>query len=214
MQTVNLTHASVPLSFDITSIRTDQILVWNDGLHSAIARGESISLNKLLNFSEALYLPNLLDRLMADSRRDQAEFGFEQLRLVICFLHWANLKANPVERFESPLILVPVTLKKKKGIRDTYCLEALSSEAEVNPVVRHQFQQLYGIELPEAVDLAGTNLDAFFEFLAARIRGSEPAVALNKIERPRIELVHDRARRKLDQYRRRARLAGVGVRSL
>ena len=120
MQTVNLTHASVPLSFDITNIRPDQILVWNDSLHAALTAGEPISLNKYLNFAEALYLPSMLDRIMAESRRDQAEFGFGQLRLVICFLHWANLKEKPVERFDSPLVLLPVELKKKKGIRDTY----------------------------------------------------------------------------------------------
>ena len=150
---------------------------------------------------------------MAESKRDQAEFGFGQLRLVICFLHWANLKEKPVERFDSPLVLLPVELKKKKGIRDTYYLEAVSPEAEVNPVVRHQFKQLYDIDLPEVIDLAATNLDQFFDYLAQKIAASEPAVTLNKIDRPRIELIHDKARRKLDQYRRRARLAGRGIRS-
>jgi predicted DNA-binding WGR domain protein len=212
MQTVNLTHASVPLSFDITSIRPDQILVWNAALQKALV-GEPISLNKYLNFAEALYLPSMLDRIMAEARRDQAEFGFGQLRLVICFLYWANLKEKPVERFDSPLILLPVELKKKKGIRDTYSLEAVSTEAEVNPVIRHQFKQLYDIDLPEVIDLAATSLDHFFEYLAQKVTASEPAVTLSKVDRPRIELIHDKARRKLDQYRRRARLAGRGVRS-
>ena len=213
MQTVNLTHASVPLSFDITHIRPDQILVWNGGLHAALTGGAPISLNKHLNFAEALYLPGMLDRIMAESKRDQAEFGFGQLRLVICFLHWANLKEKPVERYDSPLVLLPVALRKKKGIRDTYSLEAASSEAEVNPVIRHQFQQLYGIDLPEVIDLSATNLEQFFDYLGQKIAASEPAVTLNKVDRPRIELIHDQARRKLDQYRRRARLAGRGIRS-
>lgn len=213
MQTVNLTYASVPLSFDITNIRPDHILVWNKALHAALTNGTPISLNKYLNFAEALYLPSMLDRIMAESKRDQAEFGFGQLRLVICFLHWADLKEKPAERFDSPLILLPVELKKKKGIRDTYSLEAVSTEAEVNPVVRHQFKQLYDIDLPEVVDLSSTNLDQFFDYLAQKIAASEPAVTLDKIDRPRIELIHDKARRKLDQYRRRARLAGRGIRS-
>ncbi len=84
------------------------------------------------------------------------------MRLVICFLHWANLKEKPIERFDSPLVLLPVELKKKKGIRDTYYLEAVSAEAEVNPVVRHQFKQLYDIDLPEVIDLvAGQNRRSF-----------------------------------------------------
>jgi len=213
MQTLNLTHASIPLSFDIKNIRPDQVLVWNDSLHAAVCGGKPISLNKYLNFAEALYVPGVLDRVIADARRDRAEFGFAQLRLVICFLHWANLKEKPIEQFESPLVLLPVELKKKKGIRDTYTLVAPSPEAEINPVIRHQFKQLYDIDLPEQIDLSSSNLDRFYEYLQSRIEASEAAVTLDKIDRPRIALVYDKARRKLDQYRRRARIAGRGVRS-
>ena len=171
MQTVNLTHASVPLSFDITNIRPDQILVWNDSLQAALVGGEPVSLNKYLNFAEAMYLPSMLDRIMAEAQRDQAEFGFGQLRLVICFLHWANLKEKPVERFDSPLVLLPVELKKKKGIRDTYYLEAVSAEAEVNPVVRHQFKQLYDIDLPEVIDLVAATTRRVFRLPRPEDRG-------------------------------------------
>jgi len=213
MQTVNLTHASVPLSFDIENIRPDQILVWNDNLRKSLARGAVIALNKYLNFAEALYLPSVLDRIIADTRRDHAEFGFSQLRLVGCFLHWANTKEHPIEQYESPLVLVPVRLKKKKGIRDTYSLQPLADEAEVNPVIRHQFKQLYDIDLPELIDLSKTSLDEFHAYLLGKIQAGDPAITLQKIDRPRIALLHDKARRKLDQYRRRARLAGRGVRS-
>ncbi len=213
MQTVNLTHASVPLSFDHKSIQPEQILVWTDDLQQTILRSGSLSLNRYLNFNEALYLPGVLDHLAAEARRDQAEFGFAQLRLVICFLHWFNLKESPPERFESPLVLLPVELKKKKGIRDQYVLELLSSEAEINPVIRHHFRELYGILLPETIELATTTLDSLYELLSAQIQASEPAVTLERIDRPRIAVIHERARRRMDQYRQRARLAGRGVRS-
>ncbi|MCY2995332.1 MAG: AAA domain-containing protein [Planctomycetota bacterium] len=213
LQTVNLTHASVPLSFDIKQVRPDQLLVWNELLHAAVCRGEPISLNKYLNFAEALYLPAVLDHLIADAKRDQAEFGFAQLRLVICFLHWTDLKQKPPEHFDSPLVLLPVELKRKKGIRDTYFLEVISTAAEVNPVIRHQFQQLYAIDLPEVLDLSTTTLDEFFQHLDRQVAASEPAVTLNKLDRPRIALIHEKARRRLDQYCRRARFAGRGVRN-
>ena len=213
MHSVNLTQASVPLSFDIKNIRADQILVWNDTLHKRAASCKPISLNKYLNFAEAIYLPGMLDRILAESRRDRAEFGFSQLRLVACFLYWTNLKETPIEHYQSPLVLLPVELKKKKGIRDTYVLEVSSSEAEINPVVRHQFKQLYDIELPQQIDLGETDLDQFFEYLAGKIEASSAEVTLNKIDRPRIDLIYEKARRKLDQYRRRARIAGRGVRS-
>jgi hypothetical protein len=131
---------------------------------------------------------------------------------VLCFLHWFHLKESPPERFESPLVLLPVELKKKKGIRDTYTLEVLSTEAEINPVIRHQFRELYGIQLPEVIDLAATTLDTLYESLSAQIHASEPAVTLERVNRPRIALIHERARRRMDLYRQRARLAGRGIR--
>lgn len=212
MQSVNLTHASVPLSFDIKNIRPDQIFVWNDDRQKEFSAGKGISLNRILNFSEALYLPSFLDRIIADTRRDRAEFGFAQLRLVACFLRWTNLKEKPIQRYASPLILLPVELRKQKGVRDTYTLEPQATDAEINPVVRHEFKRLYNIDLPATIDLTQSSIDDLFTFISTRVKASEPAVTIEKIDRPRIALLHDKARRKLDQYRRRARLAGRGVR--
>lgn len=211
--TLNLTQASVPLSFDVANVRADQIMVWNADLQGQLKEARPVSLNARLNFSEALYVPPTLDRIMADARRDQAEYGFAQLRLVVCFLAWANVKEPGQDRFYSPLVLLPVRAFKSKGVKDTYFLEAQSVDAEVNPVLRHQFRQLYGIELPEAVDLASQSIEELFELLDRQIRASEPAVRLTKIDRPRIDLLHEKARRRLDQFRRSARLAGKGVRS-
>ncbi len=213
LQTVNLTQGSVPLSFNLREIRDDQILVWSDSLSKQIAQGKKIALNKHLNFSEAIYLPPLLDRLIADSRRDLAEYGFAQLRLVAVFLRWANLKENPKEIYQSPLVLIPVQLKKNKGIRDTYELHPQSEMAEVNPVIRHLFEQLYAIKLPETIDLTESGLKPLYEVLKKQIQATEPAVELQWVDRPQVELVHERARRKLEQYRRRARRYAKGQRT-
>lgn len=212
LQSISLTQASIPVLLDVRNVRPDQVLYWTDDLRLQIVDGKPISLNRHLNFSEALYLPSLLDRMIAEARRDQTEFGFVQLRLIVCFLAWANLKEKPIEQFHSPLALLPVKLTKNKGIRDTYSLEVLSTEAEINPVLRHQFRQLYHIDLPETIDLATTRLESLHELLTSKIQASEPAVTLNLIDRPRIDLIHEKARRRLDQYRRSARVSGRGVR--
>ena len=213
MQTVNLTVGSVPLSFDVNTLRPDQILTWNDDLHSRVVAGKSLPLNTYLRFEEAVYLPGLLDRIRSEAQRDQVEFGFAQLRLVLCFLRWSNLKEKPPERFDSPLVLLPVQLVKKKGVRDTYSLETLSTDAEINPVLRYYLKQLYDIDLPEALDLTATTLAAFHEFLAAKVQLSEPAITVEKIDRPRIQLIRAKAQRRLDQYIQRTRLSGRGIRS-
>src|SRR5439155_27889 len=82
-------------------------------------------------------LPSLLDQIRNEARRDETEFGFAQLRLVLCFLRWANLKEKPPERFDSPLVLLPVRLTKTKGVRDVYHLEPVTTEAEINPILRY-----------------------------------------------------------------------------
>ncbi len=212
-QSVNLTHASVPLSFDIRSIRPDHILVWGDKFRKDILAEKPIDLNKYLNFREALYLPGGLDRIRTEAKRDQAEFGLSQLRLVLCFLKWADLKDPSHPRFTSPLILLPVELLKKKGVRDTYWVKPHGTEAEVNPVVRHQFKQLYGINLPETIDLNETDLEEFHATLQAAVQASDPAVSLELLKKPRIDLIHDLARRRLDQYKRRVRRSGRKLRS-
>ncbi len=212
MQSVNLTQASVPLSFDYKNIRPDQIFTCDDRLQRQIAEGNRISLNERLNFAEAIYLPHVLNRILRETRRDMAEYGFVQLRLALCMLQWSNLKEKPAERFNSPLILVPVMLRKQRGVRDSYVLEPLSSDAEVNPVVRYLFKQLYDIRLPETIDLETADVDSLYEFMVQAIRQSEPAVRLKKIDRPQIRVLHSLARRSVDRYRRRARISGRGVR--
>jgi DNA polymerase III delta prime subunit len=212
-QVVNLTWASVPLSFDVKNIRAEQILTWGHEFKDAISAGGPVSLNKYLRFEEALYLPGQLDEIRNEARRDQTEFGFAQLRLVVCFLRWANLREKPPERYDSPLVLLPVRLTKTKGVRDVYTLEPAGIEAEINPVLRFYLKQLYAVDLPEFIDLSQASLDDLHAHIARRVQASEPAITIEKIDKPRINLIHAKAQRRLEQYRRRVRLSGRGVRS-
>jgi len=82
----------------------------------------------------------------------------------------------------------------------------------VNPALRHHLRQLYGLNLPETVDLAETTLDAFHALLAEQIRASEPGVVLNKLERPQIELIHERAKQRLDQFADGSGISNRGAR--
>jgi hypothetical protein len=203
LQMINLTVASVPLVMDVRSIRLEQLFVWHTELATALTESRPVSLGKYLRFEDAPYIPGVLDKIIADSRRDRAEYGFAQLRLVLCFLRWHNLKETPGERIHSPLLLLPVELVKRKGVRDAYVLTPTSTEAEVNPALRHHLKTLYGVNLPESVDLQQTSLEAFHESLQNQIRASEPGVTLEKIDRPKIELIHAKVRQRLDQWKKR-----------
>lgn len=203
--TVNLTVASVPLVIDLKSIRRDQLCVWGGRFADEVLSGDRVPLARWLRFEDQPYLAGALDRIVQEARRDRAEYGFSQLSLVIAFLRWHNLKEAKDERVTSPLLLLPVELVRKKGVRDQYTVEAASSEAEVNPVLRQQLRHLYGIELPETLDLKTTPVEAFHADLQARIAATEPGVTLRLFAEPEIELVHQRAKQRLEQFRRRER---------
>jgi superfamily I DNA and/or RNA helicase/predicted DNA-binding WGR domain protein len=201
--TLNLTTSSVPLVLDYRNIQPDQLLYWHEGLAAEMSAGRSLPLQKWLRLEEAPYLPGQLDKLISDARRSRAEYGFSQLRLVIAFLRWNNLREAPKERIHSPLLLLPVELVKRKGVKDHYSLEPQGTEAEVNPALRHHLKQLYDLDLPAMIDLRETTLAAFHEKVRALIHKSEPGVTLELADKPKIQLVHERAKQSLDQYRRR-----------
>ncbi len=218
LQSLNMTWTSVPVMFDHGAIKPEDLFTWHPKVARLFCRQgkkdpKPFSLNEYLCIDQAPYAPGVLDKMISDVRKDRAEYGFSQLRVVLCFLRWHNLKERKEERIHSPLLLLPVKLSKKKGIRDTYYLEATEEKAEVNPVLRYQLRQLYDIQLPESIELAPGCMDDFYKQLEKRIAASGPGVSLNKIDKPRIELIHERAKRRLNAYRRRVRLSGKGVRS-
>ena len=201
---VNLTVASVPLVIQLASVKREQLFLWQGELASQLTEGKPINLGKHLRFEDQPYLSGALDRVMSEARRDRAEYGFAQLRLVIAFLHWHNLKEGADERIISPLLLLPVDLTRKKGVKDHYVLEATSSEAEINPALRHHLKQLYNLDLPETLDLAELPINAFHAELQRQIHATEPAVTLRLADEPQIELIHERARQRLAQFKRKS----------
>ena len=197
-QTVDLTVGSVPQLLDHRGISPNALLTWQGKVASTLSAGKQLSLTSYLRFDESPYLSPTLDKAIATARRDRAEYGFAQLRLVIAFLRWHDLKATkgPAEEvIESPLLMLPVDLSKKKGVRDSYVITPTGTVAEVNPALRHRLGELYDLELPENVDLSVTSVKQFHAELARRVEASEPAVSVALVEKPQIDLVQRQARR-------------------
>ncbi|GEK21841.1 AAA domain-containing protein [Cellulomonas xylanilytica] len=203
-RTINLTEASVPLVLDVRHIRASQLFTWGGPASARLVGGKVLDVGSLVRWDDAPYAAAALDALISSARRDRAEYGRDQLRLVAAFLRWHDVKNDPTTPIESPLVLAPVTLTKQRGVRDAYRLELTSTVAEVNPVLRHQLDELFGLRLPETVDLAA---DGAVEELRATIeqqaRATQPAVVVGLVDKPRIELVRHRAQLALQSYRRR-----------
>ncbi|HSD37441.1 MAG TPA: AAA domain-containing protein [Rhodocyclaceae bacterium] len=200
---VNLTVASVPLMLQVESIRAEHICTWGGPFAQDVVAGKPVALQRWLRFEDQPYLPASLDRLIAETRRDRAEFGFSNLRLVVAFLRWHNLKEEPDERIMTPLLWLPVELVKRKGVRDQYGVQCPSGEAEFNPVLRHHLNQLYDIKLPETIDLEKTALSEVHADILSQIRRTEPAVELRLIDKAAIRLVRQKALQRMQQYQRR-----------
>jgi hypothetical protein len=203
-QTLNLTEVSVPLMLDLRNIRAEHLFTWNPALAGRLLGGRPQSLGRWIRYDEAPYAASTLDKLISTARRDRAEYGQDQLRLVPAFLRWHDLKNDPATRLVSPLVLVAVEVTKKRGVRDSYTLQVTDPVAEINPALRQHLHQLYGITLPEKLDLTEPDaIGVLHQRLAAEIRASEPGLDLHLRERPRIELVRNRAMVRLRSYRRR-----------
>ena len=203
-QSLNLTEASVPLLLDARNIRPEQLFTWNGKVAEKVLSGGPVSLGSVVRWEDAPYANGILDTVFSQARRDRQEYGQAQLRLVVAFLRWHDLKGELDERISSPLLLLPVELTKKRGVRDSYLLQAETPEAEVNPALRQYLKQLYDLDLPATFDLLRDSIPELHARLQADIRRSEPAVELRLQERPRIELIHSRAMIRLEAFQRRA----------
>lgn len=209
MRFVNLTVSSVPMVLHYQSIKPELLFTWNKEISSKVAGMKEMVLNKYLRFEDHAYLPSSLDKIRVESQRDMQEFGFSQLKLVIAFLNWHNLKEDKYERIQSPLLLVPVELKKTRRLKeDHYLMRVLDNEAEVNPVLANQLRELYGIKLPDFIDLEEMTLDRFYQLLKSQIDAANQGIQLQLIDKPKIKLVHSVAKQTVTNFKRRLRKSG------
>ena len=205
---INLTVGSTPNVIDYKSINPARLFHLNDRTCADLQH--PIDLTAWLKFEDYGFLATTLDRIRLDAQRDVREYGFSQLRLVVAFLRWTNLKEAQNERINSPLVLLPATLTKRKGVKDSFRLEVSRDEAQINPALRYHLRKLYDIRLPEFIDASMLALRDLHSNLVQQLRQSAKGVDLALIETPRITLIQRSARRQLDDFRRRMR-TGAGV---
>jgi predicted DNA-binding WGR domain protein len=211
---VNLTVSSVPMVLHYQSIRSELLFTWNAEISDKVKGMKEIALNKYLRFEEHAYLASAIDKVRVESQRDIQEYGFSQLKLVIAFLNWHNLRENQSERIQSPLLMVPVELKRTKRVKEDQCtMKVLDNHAEINPVLASQLRDLYGIKLPDFIDLEEMSPEQFYELLREQITSANQGIQLNLVSKPRIKLVHSVAKQTMSNYRRRLRNAGKGLAS-
>lgn len=203
MRFLNLTVSSVPSVLDYNRIKAEDLFIWNNDISKHVSSGKEILLNKYLRIDDNPYIIPTLDRIRSENVKDKNEFGISQLRLVLAFFRWNNLKENLHERINTPLLLLPVEIVKKKGLKDQYTLEVLSTSAEVNPVLVHLLNELYGFKLPDYINLEQTTVEEFYKSIEKQISSSNTGVKLQYQDKPRIQMIHSIAKQTLAQFRKK-----------
>jgi predicted DNA-binding WGR domain protein len=205
---VNLTAGSVPLVLHDSSIRPELLLTWHGEFSEKMIGMKELLLNKYLRFEDYNYLPASLDGVRIAARRDIQEYGFSQLKLVIAFLYWNNLKEDPTERIRTPLLLLPADLKKNKKVKeDHFVLKVSDNVAEVNPVLAGQLAALYGIRLPDFIDLEEMSPAQFYTHVRTQIEAAGQGIVLHYLDKPDIRRLSEQARQAV-RYGKKKRPSG------
>jgi predicted DNA-binding WGR domain protein len=208
---VNLTVASVPPLLDHKNIDPDSLITWSRSVRDKVIGKKRLVLTGYLDMKERPTLPARLDKVRSEARKAVNEYGVDPLRLVIAFLRWTNFKDYGNEKISTPLLLLPVELVKRKGVKDQYVLECPTVEAEVNPVLVHYFREIYGIELPDMIDLEASSVEDLVSSIRQQAKSSGSEIELDLVEKPRIELVHAAARQAFSRTLRRTRRHASGL---
>jgi hypothetical protein len=201
---LNLTETSVPLVMNFEAIKSEDLFTANAKAMKTLLSGKEVALRDYIRFEEMQFAPSVLSKLRSESARIAREFGAAPLRLVPVFLRWYDLKNDPHTPVSSPLLLMRVDLKRRKGVKDVFTLQMLDPVAEVNPAVAFALEKLYGMKLPATVDLSKPEaLSDLHRLIETQILTSEPGVRLEFSDKPRIKVLHQKVRRRLDQFNKR-----------
>ncbi len=198
---VSLTEASVPLLLNVDRITADDLLTWTEPSNRRLRRGKPVDLAQWCRFEETPYLAPALAKLISAERKVRLETGYSRLRLIIAFLHWHDPESG--ETVSTPLLLLGAKLTRKKGVTVRYLLEVDSDDAAVNPILRHVFKTRFDIALPTTVATDPESIAAFVTELERMVQRSAPAVSIELVDKPRIDLLRRQARLRVDRYRRR-----------
>ncbi len=172
---INLTQLSA-LSVNIDN---DTVLYWSNTIAEKVSKGKDIVISDFVDIQEHPYFTDIFNKIRLASNKNIHEYGFSSLRLVISFLHWYHPTENPDEKIVSPLVLLPVSLVKKKGLKEQYVLEIQDTEAEVNPIVVYLFKKLFNLSLPEKIKLEEASLLDFYQTIFQQIQSAKTNVSIH-----------------------------------
>ncbi|WP_427162212.1 DUF4011 domain-containing protein [Aliinostoc sp. HNIBRCY26] len=139
----NLTEEKKSLCFKIVDSEHQDII------HSEKAKALPAERNPLELITRQVGKEQIkrLNKLRLEARRSFEERGVNSLFMALGTLTWYD-KDKPEDALLSPLILVPVELRKEPK-RDAYKISVLDEEVVLNPTLVQKLKQTFGVDLPE-----------------------------------------------------------------
>lgn len=118
-----------------------------------------------------------LEKLYTKSRFYQTEYGLETALQVAVFIKWSPPSSNDINEkifYTSPLFYKPCKIKRIRKIETTYRVEVNMEGYHVNPLLRHYFQQIYGLILPSHFDDLDEGVQLIREYFADKDKSDSP----------------------------------------
>jgi transcription elongation GreA/GreB family factor/RecA/RadA recombinase len=124
---------------------------------------QTLDLQRVLN--------SRLSRIYSRTRTMLEEKGCHVLYMTLGYLSWREIDGTEKDIIRSPLLLLPITLERKRTTEgETYSI-SLRDEVMLNPVLQHKLSKEFGVDIElGTTELKDNSVEVFFD----RIAGEEP----------------------------------------
>ncbi len=118
-----------------------------------LTKNTAFDFTSLMTDENKIKLSYKLKTIQNESIKDRKKLGFSNLKLAIGNLSWSNIEDKEKSIQTGTLFYLQVEFIKDVD----YTIKVLSPELEINPVLRHHFNQQYNIHLPTKLQLSELN---------------------------------------------------------
>lgn len=105
--------------------------------------------------------PKVLRNLYSKARSAQEEHGIHILYLAFGMLRWTETQSEDSELISSPLVLVPVNLKRK-SVLSPFNIELADEDLQINLSLRVKLEQDFNLKLPDLPEQDGDILNEYW----------------------------------------------------
>lgn len=139
-----------------------------------------IGKNVVLSTKEGSELNKTLYQLRLRAKTALEELGTNILYLAFGFLNWSEVEYSK-ELIKSPLLLVPVELKKE-SILSPYALSLYEDDIIINPTLCYKLESDFGVKLDYDIDSDDFDLIHFFRYVSKKVSGLDWAINNDEVQ--------------------------------